>query len=294
MALKRFTILQCSDFNLLNRSEAGEDVDSVMEQRATSGFNYLRVWTAYNIDRIGRLIPRERPFIYGHIPKFLAKAARHGLYVELTAATGPWAGIFDNEDEKVIHWNNVVSAVAGISNVSLELGNEMDYGPNRPWPIDRCFRPAGVLASHGSNSIDADPVTPVWDIAGFHPGPDPRKVGHNAMERADIFHIPIWSGETVRYPDGNSSVTNAFDAAQAAALLCAGSCFHSVNGKLGLPWVGIELDCARAWALGALSVPLEFQAGAYRHRQDLEDDVVIRAYSRVLGDGREFVTKIRA
>ena len=284
MSLQRFTIIQASDFNLLNRSEAGEDIGPVLEQRAACGFNYLRVWTAYNIDRIGRLIPRERPNLYAHIPDFLQAAANHGLYVELTIGTGPWAGIFDTDDQKFEHSNKVKAACEGVSSVSIEEINEANNPPNQPWPVDRAVRPSG-LASHGSNVIDSDPVTPVWNIAGFHPGPDPRKVGHNAMERADIFHIPIWSGETVRYPDNDSSEVHAFDAAASAALLCAGSCFHSVNGKLGQLWQGQELACAKAWARGALSVPLEFQAGSYQ-RIDPNPPGVVRIYRRVLPDGR--------
>lgn len=294
MSLQRFTIIQCSDFNILNRFSAGEDIAPILSQRQEIGFNCLRVWTAYSIDRIGRLVPHERPNLYDCIPEFLQHAANHNLYVEFTAGTGPWLGIFNNEDEKIIHWNNLVSAVRGHSNASLEMINEADNGPNKPWPIDRCVRPNDILSSHGSNIIDNDPVEPVWDIAGFHPGPDPRKVGHNAMERADKFRIPIWSGETVRYPDNNSSPRNARDAARAAALLCAGSCFHSVRGKTSELWDGIEEICARAWVGGAKEVPLEFQAGAYRHRTDLESATIVRAYDRILPDGRAFAVTIEA
>jgi hypothetical protein len=231
------------------------------------------------------LIPRERPGLYDHIPVYAEKAAQRNLYVEFTIATGPWLGIFDTEDEKFEHANRVKAACVGLTNVSIEEINEANNPPNQPWPVDRAIRWPGVLASHGSNVIDADPVTPVWDIAGFHPGPDPRKVGHNAMERADIFHIPIWSGETVRYPDVDNSEVHAFDAAASAALLCAGSCFHSVNGKLGQRWEGQELLCAQAWARGARSVPLEFQAGAYS-RLDPNPPGIVRVYRRTLPDGR--------
>jgi len=290
--MRRFTIIQATDFNLLNRFRAGEDIKPVLEQRATTGFNYLRVWTAYNIDRIGRAVPREQPNFYSAIPAFVQLCANYGLYVELTAATGPWGGIFDTEQEKLDHWNQLIASVGSATNVSLEVINEANNAPNQPWPVQQCQQPGGLLASHGSNLIDDDPVTPVWNVAGFHPGADPRKWGHNAMERADMFHIPIWSGETVRFPDNDSSTVHAFDGAAAAALLCAGACFHSVNGKLGQLWTGQELACAQAWAQGALSVPLEFQAGFYRHRDDLEGPGIVRAYSRTLPDGREFVVLI--
>src|SRR5678810_691416 len=88
--MTRFTVKECSDFNLLNRSEAGEDIAPILEQRAGLGFNVLRVWTAFNIDKIGTLIPVQRPGLYAHIPDFLQACANHGLYVELTAFTGPY------------------------------------------------------------------------------------------------------------------------------------------------------------------------------------------------------------
>jgi hypothetical protein len=85
----------------------------------------------------------------------------------------------------------------------------------------------------------------------------------------------------------------AFDAAAGAALLCAGSCYHSVNGKQSALWDGLELECARAWAEGARSVPLEFQKGRYAHPANLEGPGDLRVYQRVLPDGRAHTVKIR-
>jgi hypothetical protein len=78
-----------------------------------------------------------------------------------------------------------------------------------------------------------------------------------------------------------------------AALLCAGSCFHSQAGKTSTLFTGTELECARAWVEGVRSVPLEFQAGTYQHLANLEGPDCIRAYSRRLPDGREHVIRIR-
>jgi ferredoxin-NADP reductase len=41
-------------------------------------------------------------------------------------------------------------------------------------------------------------------------------------------------------------------------------------------------------------VPLEFQAGQYIHRVDLETATIVRAYSRKLADNREYVATIEA
>lgn len=283
-----FTEVETSDFNLLNRSEAGEDITPILTQRAEVGFNTLRVWTAYNIPLIGRLIPAERPGLYQHIPVFLRKCAQHHLRVELTGFTYT----FPTDDDKIRHWERLIAACEGLTNVYLELGNEIDRNPEMALPMDRLRRPDAVLASHGSNSQDVTPVNPFWDLATYRPDGNSewqRKVGHNAME---IWNGPTVSNETIRMPDNDSNPLHAFDAAAGAALLCAGACFHSPEGKNSTLWTGQALVCARAWVAGARSVPLTCQHGAYKHRQDLENDGIIRAYQR--GDSDQCIVRIRA
>src|ERR1700710_45921 len=82
--------------------------------------------------------------------------------------------------------------------------------------------------------------------------------------------VPVLSNENTRFADRCQSPQVAFDAAAGAALLCAGSAFHSVAGKQSVLWGDAELECARAWAAGAKSVPLEFQMGRYVHPANLE------------------------
>lgn len=55
---ERWTAIQCSDFNLLNRWQHGEDIVPVLEQRRAAGFNLLRVWTLYDLEaaHIGRFL----------------------------------------------------------------------------------------------------------------------------------------------------------------------------------------------------------------------------------------------
>jgi hypothetical protein len=159
-------------------------------------------------------------------------------------------------------------------------------------------RPAApIVASHGSSVQDSLPLQPYWDYATFHPGGGddwPAKAAHEGMSKvADPGHVPVIANETTRFPDSDRSLAHAHDAAAGAALLSAGACYHSIHGKNGELWTGVELDAARAWAEGARSVPLEFQAGAYVHRQDLETADVSRAYSRRLPDGREWIVRIR-
>lgn len=290
-SMTRTTIIECSDFNLFNRFLAGEDIGSVLEQRAAVGFNTLRVWTAYQIGRIGRLIPREHPDYYAQIPAFLDACSLYGLYVEFTAFTGPYEAMFANDDEKVAHWDQLCAACATRTNVLLELVNEYDNGPNLGLPYDRLQKPAGVLSSHGSGSQDSPPKEPFWDYATWRAaaGEWQRKIGHGADEFGGAF--PVITNETPRYPDNEQSLTHAYDGAAGAALLCAGSCFHSVHGKDSTLWTGLELDAAVAWTAGATSVPLDCQAGGYVHRSDLEGGQALRVYQR--GQDDRCIVRIR-
>jgi hypothetical protein len=120
----------------------------------------------------------------------------------------------------------------------------------------------------------AETATPVWDYGSYHSnGLDEwqRKCAHNAMEDvAEKFHIPGTANENMRCPDDDDNALRFHDAAAGAALLCAGACFHSQAGKYSRPFDAMERPCAQAWCDGARSVPVEFQAGKYDHRIDLE------------------------
>jgi hypothetical protein len=283
---RRFTAIQASDFNLLARFLANEDIEPVLKQRADAGFNMLRVWTLMKLDGIGTLLSPD----YSRIPAFLLLCAKHGLYVEFTAYTST----FDDGT----HWRKLVESVAGQTGVLLELVNENDQ-PANTIDTNAYARPVGVLASHGSNGSEAWPVEPYWDYVTFHTNgafEEQRKIAHNGWE--------IWSGatlvnETSRYPevgmwrrdDPARNLALAYDAAAGAALLAAGSCFHSVLGKTSQVWDAPTLAVAKAWAAGARSVPLHCQAGPYYHRAELETPDLLRVYQR--GDDPVCIVKIR-
>lgn len=293
---QRFTIIQTSNFNGLNRfrREGPQAMRPILEQRRDVGFNALRDWTAFSIPLIGVSPPTDD--LYDAIPDYFGFASEYGFYIELTAFTGPYP-YFPNEAAFLRHWDRLDRAVEGLTNLlDLEAVNEGDNGPNLGVPLDKLKRPTNKLASHGSAVQDAPPMEPVWDVAQHRPGSneEQRKVGHNAMaDVADVYGVPAWCNETKRRPDNDSDLNHAYDAAAGAALLCAGSCFHSPGGKNATIWTGLELELAKAWTAGARSVPLEFQDGRYVHRTDLENEQILRAYSRVLSDGREYVVRIR-
>lgn len=290
-----WTMIECSDFNLLNRFVQGEDITPILAQRREVGFNTLRVWTAYDVPGIGTLKPSAP--LYTAIPEFLRRLEAFGLYAEMTAFTGPYTTLFASEDQKVAHWESLIIAVAHASNVFLELVNEGDHPANCDLPFIRLREPTDLLCSHGSGTADAPPIVPLWTYGGYHTNDLnewQRKVGHNAMELADLYHVPIVSNENTRFPDRDDSPQHASDAAAAGALLPAGSCYHSVRGKTSELWEGRELECAFAWTAGALSVPLAFQQGTYHHLPQLESPGVLRVYDRSLPDGRAFIVRIRA
>jgi hypothetical protein len=305
---ERFSVVEASDFNILGRLANGEDIEPLLEQRSRAGFNTLRVFTAYDLaNGIGRLVPREHPDLYTElIPALAQLAARHHLYLELVGFTGTCyqpPACPDNyritfpggADDMVAHWNHLIAAAAGQSNVLLELINEHDHHANAGIPLDRLTRPPPpTLASHGSGTQGAMPLFPLWDYATFHASA-PREVVHRGWsDVAGPNHIPVVVNETVRVPDNDRNLAHAQDIARGCALLVAGCAFHSVHGKSSELWSGVELEYATEFARSARSVPLEFQDGPAVHREDLEAGCDCSAvYSKRLPDGREFIAPIR-
>ena len=283
----RYSAIQNSDFNLLNRWQHGEDITPILRQRCDLGFNMLRVWTKFVIDNIGAFTDID----YARVGAFLDLCATFDLYVEFTAYTGY---ITQGQSEDKTHFGKLCDAVRGCTNVLIELVNEEDIAVNS---IDLAayVKPEGVFASHGSNGSQAQPVTPYWDYCTFHANGAPeeqRKIGHNAME---IWSGPTLTNETSRFPEvgmwaQHSDETDAdwhariqrlaYDSAVGAALLCAGCCFHSVQGKTSVLFDAAHVEAAMALVAGAKSVDLVCQDGPYIHRQDLEGTTYLRVYER--------------
>lgn len=294
----RFTAVECTDFNLLARYlvEGAAAIRPVLEERQALGFNMLRVWAAFSGDaifesEIGRLVPFEHPEMYDKLPEFCSLCAAHGLYVELTAFTGsPIPG----------HWENLGRVLPAVTNVIVELVNENNAHPSAN--IDpNAYQPlAGVICSHGSNASQAVPPRPPWDYETFHTNDAFewwRKGGHNGMELSQgdaegqipPSRKPVIANENTR-PDRDGNVDHHQDAAAAAALLIAGSCFHSASGKKSAPLSAFDRPFAAAFVRGARSVNLEFQEGRYLRE---EPGSYLRVYSRVLPDGRRETVRIR-
>lgn len=291
---ERFTAIDRSDFNLFPRFyfEGAKAIEPVLEQRQTAGYNMARVWLDINLEPagIGKLLMKEHLDAYDRIPDFCSLLARYGSYPHFTAFAGDGSGT--DRAWRQEHWRRLGEVVPKWALVSL--CNEWNaHAGNREGIELDAFQPIpGVLCSHGSNGADSDTVRPIWGFGEYHSNGLSewwRKVGHNAME---LSKGPMMATENTRFPDADHNPMHAFDAAAGAALLTAGSCYHSVHGKNSQLWEGTELICAQAWADGARSVDLACQDGRYVHAKDLESETIIRAYQRVLGDGRAFTVKI--
>lgn len=298
--------IECSEFSLPKRYLAGEDIRPILDERVGLGFNMMRLWLLNQSVVSGAgypegIHPHQYPDFYERIRALAELLGSYGLVCRFTAFTS-CDPLMPNEGDQIAHWVNTQEAVRGIGNVCLELVNEYNWGQGQNSPHASLYqmRPSGILASSGSATADAPPPTPMWDFGLYHSnGLDQwqRKVGHNPMEDiADKYHVPAGAGENTRYPDDEQSTVHAYDAAAGAALLIAHACFHSQAGKWSRPFDAIERAAAHAWCNGARSVPLEFQAGRYIHRSDLErhdPPTILRAYERRLADGRGHVVLIR-
>jgi hypothetical protein len=302
---QRWTGIESSEFSLPKRFMAGEEIRPLLDERAGLGFNMFRMWLLNQSVVQGAgypegIHPNQYPNFYDRVRALAELLNAYGIVSEFTAFTS-CDPLMTNEGDQQRHWTSLQDAVRGIPGVLLELVNEWDWGQGQNSPARSLYnmKPSGIIASSGSSTADAPPPMPVWDYVLYHSNglsEWQRKVGHNTMEPADEHHCPGGANENMRYPDEEQSTAKAYDAAAGAALLCAFACFHSQGGKYSRPFDVLERACAAAWVEGARSVPLEFQAGRYVHRSDLEDHVnktVLRAYERVLGDGRAHLVLIR-
>lgn len=290
----RFTIIDRTDFALYERylREGADAIKPVLAERQAVGFNMARIFLLNT--SVHHLLPWEWPNFYSDLPRFCALLAQYGTYgnfVVFTQAQNLMPDLVTQQN----HLRAVYDALRDVPCVISKV-NEQNQHDNGVRPeILAAPKPQGArfLLSNGSNGSDSDTVEPVADGVEYHiiGWEYQRKVGHNTMEVADAHDRFGWCSESQRFPDNDRSLIHAYDAARAAALLCAGSTFHSVPGKLAMPF-GSTLPYAQEWARGAKSVDLEYCIGRYTHRTDLEGGDVIRAYSRLSHLG-EYVVTIR-
>jgi hypothetical protein len=198
------------------------------------------------------------------------------------------------------HWESLGAALQDQTNVLIELVNEHGAYPSNLDPQD--FQPLpGIVCSHGSSASQAVPVRPWWQYETSHwvnVFEWQRKTGHNSMEFSQgadqlaASHVPCLANENTR-PDQDGNLHHFTDAAAGAALLCAGSGFHSPSGKKSALFSAHDRTFAEAWVAGCKSVNLAYQDGRYVHEIAMEGPEDLRVYSRVNPDGSRETVEIR-
>jgi hypothetical protein len=279
---ERLNIIQNSEFSLYKYYLDGQNIQHILEERKALGFNCLRVWLLNTSVIPGGLIPNKYPEFYKKLAPFAALCSAYGFYVEFT--------VFTQTKSLMPGVNEQQAALQGVPNVLLELVNEYDQHDNDC--SNQLSKPKGIISSHGSGGSDALGKQPFWDYTQYHTNTLSewqRKVGHNAMEIADEYRIPCISNENKRYPDNDSSSIHAYDAAAGATLLTAGACYHSQGGKFSRLFNDVEKYCAMEWVRGAKSIDLAYREGLYRHESDMENDQILRAYSREIPGSKAYV-----
>lgn len=295
---ERLTIIECTEFQLLQRFLAGEDIRPIVQDRANLGFNLLRVLGM--CANMFPLNPRADDHYYDGLTVLASILNEEGMNMEFTAFADASAVSPDFKDQ-MNHWERTNYELRNKHNVIIELTNENDHpsGINKIDNIDQFVPLYSNISSHGSNGSDAEPVRPWWQYETFHTNDSYewwRKVGHNAMEKSGESDYPVASGVPVianenTRPDRDNKIHHFYDAAAGAALLCAGSCFHSNNGKFSQILDDETRPFAKAWADGAKSVPLTAQGQMYHRRDDLLTAELSRVYQR--GTDESHIVKIR-
>ena len=271
------TLIGCSDFNLLARyiKEGEAVVREVLQDRKHYGFNTLRVWTRFGGDEvpesnrerfereIGRLQPSEHPELYDKLRPFALLCAEYGMCVEFTAYCGGSRGD---------HWERLGAGLQGLTNVIVDGMNETD-GYAHDVDVSTFTDIPGIPCTRGQHVHRHVPPRPWMQYETMHTNESSewwRKGGHNGMELTEgdaeghivPSGVPMYINENER-PDKDGNLGHHEDAARAAALLVAGSCFHSISGKNSQVFTEEDRPFAEAFVKGAKSVPIGYQGGIY-------------------------------
>lgn len=296
---ERFFLNGATGFNAPSRFtyEGADALRPMLAQRQALGFTAIRLWSAYNIPLIGRLIPREHADFYDRIvPGCSALCAEYGQYPYWTGLTGPYSVTLGGTDQIIEHDLRMQDALSRVPYALYDRRNESTKDVNQ---VDESRLPALSLymASQGSNQQDQDPPTPFGRFAARHPSGSEwqRKVGKQAFDSQNNLgrQEPWADDETVRCePGGENNPRHAHDAGACGALFIASAFLHTAQAKLGIPWTDLydgrpgELTMARSWCEGVASIVAQgldiAQDGQYfNHGDNLPD--IIRIYEKRLG-----------
>jgi hypothetical protein len=289
-----WSMIGCSDFALLANKLHGQDIQPVLEQRATLGFNTLRVFAmCLNYEPGGTmfdLVPSHYPNYWDVYRQVADEVHGWGMRIEFTVFAAASRAMPDPNERRAF-WQACCDHVGDLE--LLDLVNENDQADNHI-DISQFQRPPRI-ASRGSNGADSWPVEPAWDWAPLHPSRPtdwPRKSAHNPMEDiAERLHIPSCCDEQARPDQGRGPIPqDHYDAAAGSMLLHNGTVFHSQAGKQSRLFTEPELSCAKASAMGAAAVPIRYRGGMYTagHLSEcpiaFSDQTSSRTYARIIGN----------
>ncbi len=256
-----------TDFRLLHRFLAGEDIKSIVAQRGSLGINNVRVLAmAVNLFNLN---PGTFPDYFDKLGQFFDLLAAMGMRCELVVLADSATVMPSISDQR--SFLDRVSEVARTKwNVFLELANEFGHSTNRV-DISAFSKPAGVVSSRGSGLGDEAPALPGWDYLTVHTGRTrdwPRKMRF-AQEMSDKYHIPCVNNEPIGAADRDepgrrsSNLPDWFDAGAVAGLMSCGATFHSQNGLQSELYSPTQESCARAFFKGMDTFPTDSQTWKY-------------------------------
>lgn len=269
-----WTAIDSSSFQAVEKCLTGQDLTAVFGQLRDVGFNMIRVFGMCR--NLFDLNPTHFPNFYDRLPALLHAAAAYGLRTNFVVFPD-CALVMPRLEDQLAHWQRIGDALRPVASSCLvSLVNEVEQTPNQ-MNTDAFAPLAGLLCSHGSHGSRQAPVRPWWDFEEYHTNNEPQfwREPHNGMEFSQGAEGIVASGVPMlitenRRPDLDPVASHFGDAAECAALLVAGSCFHSIPGRTSDLLSGHDLECARAWVAGVKRIALACQGGAYTHRLDLE------------------------
>lgn len=313
------TVIQTSAFKDLQLMIAGgkASLTQTYTQARELGYNDRRIFSTGKNDFV-QLVPSSAYWPNTHrMLEYGAEFGQRFTFVVLVDVRSLGWSLGQQQE----HWGLWGDVAKQHPNIRLSLANEIEQTPNITDPNQFQTIP-GVLCSRGSHGgtnggvpglpfgcgvREPEPAYATWwDFEECHSNnqkkqeqEEQRVPAHLSMEMTSgegetkASHVPAECSEMSRFPDQWAGYdparleSVAFAIGQSSALLGAGSCFHSIEGRVSAPFVN-ALPYARKFAEGARSVPLKFQRGQYFR---IDDPNYLRVYERRLG-AESFVTRI--
>lgn len=273
-----------TDFRLFYRFVQGDDIQPLLTERIGYGANTLRVLL------IAAALFDQRPeaFTDGQLDAFLDLLATRGLRCECVllvdanpAPENNLRGTLPTYAAQQSFLDRIAPILRRHWNAIGELCNECDHGINRVDPLV-FTKPAGpTLWERGSQTADAEPVSPPWDLIGDHPGRVdewPRRI--NCKDIRTNANVPCVENEPMgaaEVDEPGRRATRALDFAQWGAvcgLLSNGCLFHSSDGIASQPLGPVQAAAARAFFAGMAFIPTNAASWPYQ-RGDAASDAGI-------------------